>query len=163
MPRGFPPVLGPAPRVLVLGTMPSRASLRRRQYYGHARNLFWPFAGELLGIDPGLDYERRIAALVRRGVALWDVARRCERELSSDATIRSVEPNDIAALLAARPGMRAVFFNGAKAEELFRSLVLPDLGGREVHLERLPSTSPANASMPRAIKLARWRRILDWL
>ena len=38
---GFPPILGPDPRVLVLGTLPSRKSLEKQEYYGHPQNAFW--------------------------------------------------------------------------------------------------------------------------
>ena len=77
--------------------------------------------------------------------------------------MRDVEPNDIAGLLERCPRIAAVFLNGRKAQELFERLVANSLDGRELHVEYMPSTSPANASIPRTDKLARWRRILNWL
>ena len=123
----------------------------------------------MLGVPFGAAYEERLAATRERGLAIWDVVGTCTREMSADATIRDVEPNDFVGLFADYPGLRAVFFNGAKSEELFERLVRPGLVGLEsdskleLRFERLPSTSPANASQKRADKLARWRRILDFL
>jgi len=165
--RGFPPVADGKARVLILGSMPGAESLRRRQYYAHPRNPLWDFMGILFGAGRELNYPRRLARLRAAGVALWDVTRRCRRPGSLDANIEpaSVTPNDFNALFKRCPQIRAVFFNGAKAAELFRRRVLPGLEpwlGRPV-LRVLPSTSPAHAALSRAAKLARWRQIKRWL
>jgi hypoxanthine-DNA glycosylase len=162
---GFAPIARPDARVLVLGTAPSRESLRLRQYYGHARNLFWPLMGELFEFDATANYVERCRQLVARGVAVWDVAHRCRRELSADQTIRDVAPNDFAGFLETHQRLRAIFLNGRKAEELFRRLVRPELGAQldGLHLDTMPSTSPAHAAMTRAAKLERWSVLRDWV
>ena len=162
---GFGPIAGSKARILILGSMPSRKSLADQQYYAHPRNAFWPIMGELLGFDPGLGYETRLQSLSDHGVALWDVAYRCMRPGSLDADMREVEPNDFRGFLSSHLHIRAIFFNGRKAEELFRRLVLPvlpeDFARIKHHL--LPSTSPANAALNRSQKLAAWQIVRQTL
>jgi hypoxanthine-DNA glycosylase len=165
--QGFPPVIAPGARVLILGSMPGRASLAAGQYYAHPRNAFWPLLGAILGFDPTLCYEARLQRLGARGVALWDVLQSCERPGSLDAAIdpRTQRTNDFVGLFAARPELDAVLCNGATAHRLFERFVLPtatacraDRGSLAVH--RLPSTSPAHAGLSRSEKLAAWRAAL---
>lgn len=157
----LPPVADRKARVLILGSMPGVASLSAQQYYAHKQNAFWPIMGELVGASPDLPYPRRLAALRRAGIALWDVLACCFREGSLDSAIVGEEVNDIAAFVAAHPGIARICFNGAKAAESFRRGV--DLGAlpRAIATHRLPSTSPAHAGMSRRAKLAAWRAALE--
>ncbi|HEY1078280.1 MAG TPA: DNA-deoxyinosine glycosylase [Fontimonas sp.] len=161
----FPPVAAADARVLVLGSMPGVASLSAQRYYAHPRNAFWPLMGELLGFDPQLDYERRLAALRRAGVALWDVLGHCERPGSLDADIvrDSCVPNDFAGFFNTHPQVRAVFFNGNTAAQAFRRQVLPTLTANSLALHTLPSTSPAHAGLSFARKRAAWQALADAL
>jgi TDG/mug DNA glycosylase family protein len=160
--RGLPPIENPRARVLILGSMPGAASLAAGQYYAHPRNLFWPLLGAILGFNPGSDYALRVAALKRVGIALWDVIGRCRRRGSLDARIdpKSVVANDFAALLARHPCLHTVCFNGATAEASWRRHVLPALAAPGLRTLRLPSTSPANASIDYERKLAAWAAAL---
>lgn len=161
--QAFPPVADAAAHTLILGSMPGVASLAAAQYYAHPRNLFWPLVGELLGIPPESTYAQRVAQLRARGFALWDVLGACRRPGSLDANIDadSLEINDFAAFLAEHPKIDRIFFNGAFAEQVFRRRVVPTL---DVHaplsLIRLPSTSPANASVPIQRKRAAWAALI---
>ena len=166
--ESFPPLLGPQPRVLVLGSMPGTASLAAREYYAHPRNAFWPIMGELVGAGLSLSYVPRTRRLTVSGIALWDVLARCEREGSLDTAIdRSSEhPNAVAALIRQHPSLRAVFLNGSKPHAAFRRHVVPGLDGDlcgHLHIEQLPSTSPANARLSLADKVAAWRVLVQWL
>lgn len=158
--HSFPPIADPDATVLVLGTMPGVASLRLQQYYAHPHNTFWPIMGALLDFDPALPYPDRIHALIHRQVAVWDVLAACRRPGSLDASIdpASTVPNDLAGFLRRHAHVRRICFNGAAAERLFRRHVAPQLClPAGVALHRLPSTSPAHASMPLAAKLAAWQ------
>ena len=164
--RSFAPIARPSARVLILGSMPGEASLRARQYYAFPHNQFWPIMGALFGAGRDLPYARRVARLRAHRIALWDVLRQCERAGSLDgAIVRASEvPNDFVTFFRSHRALRAVFFNGGKAQELFRRHVAPALGAEAAHLryERLPSTSPAHAGLPAAAKLKSWRRIKEF-
>ncbi len=146
--------------------MPSRESLARGQYYAHPRNAFWPIMSALLALK-GESYLERTAEVVRRGIAIWDVLQACFRPGSLDSSIddRSIVTNDFTRFFRAHPGVRAVYFNGAKAAAVYRRHVLPQLSGPPSRLEltRLPSTSPANAGMTLAQKKVAWRVVLEEL
>jgi hypoxanthine-DNA glycosylase len=154
--RGFEPVVGREPRVLVLGTAPSELSLEKGQYYAHPRNDFWRIMERLFSAGRPLEYAERVEVLKRAGVALWDVLREADRVGSLDANIKKPVPNDIAGILRSRPSIRAVFFNGAAAERLFSAHVSSSLADSALRFVRLPSTSPANASISFALQLAAW-------
>ncbi|HEX3121779.1 MAG TPA: DNA-deoxyinosine glycosylase, partial [Rhodanobacteraceae bacterium] len=114
-----------------------------------------------------LAYAERIARLHRRGIGIWDVLERCERRGSLDSAIvpDSEVANDIPGLLVSHQGIRAIALNGGKARQSFRRHIVPRLDAalraRITQID-LPSTSPANASIPRARKLERWRQLQDW-
>ncbi len=161
--RGLPPIENPAARVLVLGSMPGAASLAAGRYYAHPRNLFWPLMGELLGFDPALPYARRIAALKRARIALWDVIGACRRAGSLDARIdsASIVVNDFPGFLARHPRLTLIGFNGAAAASSWRRFVTGGVAGRELRYVTLPSSSPANASVAMSVKREAWRVVLD--
>lgn len=152
---GLAPVVSRGTRLLLLGSFPGAASLRAQQYYAHPRNHFWPILGALWGIDlASRGYAARLAEARRRGLGLWDVYARCRREGSLDSAIEDAVPNDLPALVAGLPMLRAIAHNGgesARAMRITRTLGLP--------VVRLPSTSPANASWSFERKLAAWREV----
>jgi len=162
--QSFLPLENAKARVLILGSMPGKASLAAGQYYAHAQNLFWPILAELTGAVPASPYAARVRALKAQGIALWDVLASCAREGSMDSAIddATARANDFASFYRSHPRIERVFFNGAKAEACYRRQVLPVLTqglGPAAYL-RLPSTSPANASMSRACKQTVWTRAL---
>ena len=160
----FAPIANRAARILILGSMPGSASLAAGQYYAHAQNQFWPILGDITGVAAPMPYAARVRALKARGIALWDVLASCAREGSLDAAIddATIRANDFAAFYRAHPGITHVFFNGAKAEACYRKHVLAllvDVPARPIY-HRLPSTSPAHASMSRAHKRRAWTQAL---
>ena len=159
--HSFPPISDPSATVLILGSMPGKASLRANQYYGHPQNAFWKIMGELVDAGPDLSYSDRAATLRSRGIAVWDVLKSCTRasSLDSDIVEDSIVTNDFAAFFDAHPNIAHVFFNGGKTEHAYRKYVLPTLDAH-VRYERLPSTSPANASIPYTEKRNAWTVIM---
>lgn len=159
----FAPVEDADATVLILGSMPGKASLYMGQYYAHPRNRFWRIMGEITGASPALSYSKRIRILRTAGIALWDVLASCVRVTSMDSDIEpdSIVPNDFVSFFSNHPNIRQVYFNGAKAEACYRKYVLPDVQEHFLTYQRLPSTSPANASMPYKQSLTAWKTILQ--
>ncbi len=142
--------------------MPGRKSLAAREYYAHPQNAFWRIVGELLGIDPLSPYRKRVQALESARIALWDVLHSCTRAGSMDSKIDvdSEVANDFCAFFRKHAEITRVFFNGTKAAASFNRHVLPALGIRGLRYIRLPSTSPANASIAYERKLESWQVVL---
>tara|TARA_R110002072_G_scaffold4245_10_gene30086 strand:+ start:3520 stop:4029 length:510 start_codon:yes stop_codon:yes gene_type:complete len=159
----FPPLASPAAQRLILGSMPGKASLSAQQYYAHPRNHFWRFMALILGVPESESYEERCHALLATQTALWDVLKVCTRSSSLDSDIdeSSIVANDFGTFLSAHPGIKCIYFNGAKAESVYRRYVRPCLSPQLACIEtqRLPSTSPANAGIPFETKLQQWQVI----
>ncbi len=108
-------------------------SLVRQEYYGNPQNHFWPVMEALFGVDRAAPFGERKAALLARGVAVWDVIAECSREGSGDDKIQHAVANPVIPLLKNHPAIRRVFFNGGMAYRTAR-LLLPGIvrpvGGR---------------------------------
>ena len=158
---GFPPIAAPDARVLILGSLPGVASLAARQYYAQPHNAFWRIMGELFDAGPGVPYAERADRLRGNRVALWDVCREAVRPGSLDAAIdlKTVVTNDFKRFFREHPGIAHVCVNGSTAHRLYVRSVQPILPEplSSLPLHRLPSTSPAHASLRFAQKLERWR------
>lgn len=156
---GFPAVVDASTRVLILGSLPGEASLAVAQYYGNPRNAFWRLIEGVLGASlVPLTYEERLAALLSRGVGLWDVIAEAERPGSLDAAIRDPAANDLVALIDSLPALRLVAFNGGTAAKLGSRLI-----GDRVTTLALPSSSPAHAARSFAEKAEAWGQVQEWL
>lgn len=159
--RSFPPIADDQARLLILGSMPGKESLKQNRYYAHPQNAFWKIMGELVGAHPHLPYEERLLKLTTAHIALWDVLASCERESSLDTHIRSEKANDFASFFRRHPHISHVFFNGAKAEQSFKRFVLEKQRLPPLEFARLPSTSPAHAGMRYVEKMQTWRAEMD--
>ena len=161
--QGFPPIADRRARVLILGSMPSAASLAAGEYYAFRHNQFWRIVGAIAGIAHDAPYTRRKAALRRRRIALWDVVASCVRPGSLDSAIlaHTIRANDFTGFLAAHPAIRRICFNGRLAETAWRRHVAPTLPeSRALEYCLLPSTSPAHAGLRFEQKLERWSAAL---
>ncbi len=165
MVSGFAPIATANARVLILGSLPSRQSVEKQEYYGNPQNKFWQLMGELFGAGPEIPYASRADKLSDCGVAVWDVLRSAVRSGSMDAAIdfNSATPNDFSTFYAQHPKLELLCFNGKKAAELYERLVvgrgISTIAGVEVRT--MPSTSPAYASMKYREKLRRWSIIRE--
>jgi double-stranded uracil-DNA glycosylase len=158
--RSFEPVCDKNSRLLILGTMPSPASLAAGMYYSHPRNAFWRIMRDLTGDDPGPSNENKRAFLLRHGVALWDTLRICERKGALDGNIKSEQPNAVGELIARCPGISVVFLNGGAALKYYKRY-----HAAHICLPYFPlaSTSPANARGGYVKKLDAWRVASEYL
>jgi TDG/mug DNA glycosylase family protein len=140
---GLPPIVGADPKVLILGSFPSEISLGKKEYYANPRNRFWHLMEALLGIKAQLPYHVRTVQVKEKRIALWDVAKECEREGSGDAEIKNEVINDIPGFLRKHPSIRVIVLNGGGAGRIFHRHFAEGIPG--IMIFTLPSTSPANA------------------
>ncbi len=158
----FLPIVGPNARLLVLGTLPGEVSLELQQYYGHARNQFWPIIAEICGEDLPTAYSGRVDMVLRSKVALWDVLHSAERDGTAlDSAIKNECANDFAGFFRQHPMIRTIAFNGNNAKKFFKRHVekKQDIPSDLKLLDPLPSTSPAFARTLE-VKAAQWRQAL---
>ncbi|MBR1559167.1 MAG: DNA-deoxyinosine glycosylase [Clostridia bacterium] len=153
----FPPVWRADAEILILGSMPSAASLEVGFYYGHPRNAFWRILSDVYGCPLPESIEQKRAILIEHRLALWDALTACRREGSLDSAIREPELNDFEGLFRDCPKIKRVLFNGGTAAKLFMKSGAGHLEGRQA--VTLPSTSPAY-TLSYERKLALWRQAL---
>ena len=159
--HSFPPIAAPDARLLVLGSLPGDRSLAAQRYYAHPQNQFWQLMSPVVGRDlAALDYDDRLDALREARVALWDVIGSARREGSTDAAIADIEGNDLPALIATLPDLRAIAFNGGTALKQGMMLLGRDRVGAEI--VALPSSSPLH-TIGIAAKRPAWSALAAFL
>ena len=150
----FPPIADFKSKILILGTMPGKESLRMNAYYAFPQNAFWKIIFNLHNQPFSADYNDKRDLLLENGIGLWDVLRTCERKSSLDNDIKMEEPNDLRTFLSTHPDISKIFLNGKGAaryfNKYFSDIKLPN--------QVLPSTSPAHA-VKWEQKLAIWQAI----
>lgn len=149
------PVYNSDSRVLILGSFPSVKSREQQFFYGHPQNRFWRVVAGVFDCPVPQNVPEKKALLLGHGIAVWDVIASCTISGSSDASIRDVVPNDISGILEA-VDIRKIYANGAKSYELYQKYIYPQTK-REI--EKLPSTSPANAVFSYERLLEAWKII----
>lgn len=158
MRKCFPAVTTDTSKILILGSYPSPLSFQSGFFYGHPRNRFWPMLAELLEETVPTSVEEKKELLKKHDIAIWDVLDSCEIKGAADASIRNPIVNEIAPLVEGSQ-IQAVFFNGAKSEELFKRYCTP----LTVPCFRMPSTSPANAAWNMERLKGEWGKILEYV
>lgn len=159
---GLKPLIGTNPRILILGSLPGDESLRKQEYYGNPRNLFWDVMSGVLGEKDPVQYSEKVKFLKSHGIALWDVLHSAEREGSLDANIKNEEFNDVAGLLAANPSIEVIATNGGKAEKSFRKYLRrnPSIVEKKIYYCASTSSMSICAGWNLERLIDQWRKIL---
>ena len=177
------PFLPPNARLLMLGSFPpSRKRWCMEFFYPNRTNMMWEIFGEVFFDDSQrlVDAVRKtfrksdiVSLLTETGIAIFDTAT-AVRRLSgnaSDKDLEIVEKTDIVALLAKIPRCRDIVCTGQKSFSVLTEdygVAIPtmgeynefNIGGREMRLWRMPSSSRAYP-MPLAEKAAYYRRMMQ--
>lgn len=143
--EGLTAFVPPNARVLILGSMPSVASLKASFYYAHPQNRFFKLLGAFLNQEL-LTIEDRKKALAFTHIALFDVIKSCNREGSLDSAIHDIEPNDITTFLKSYSDIKMIVTNGALSKKLFLRFNQSLITDSYLRILHNPSTSPANAA-----------------
>ena len=149
---GFAPVFDQNSKVLILGSFPSVKSRAVEFYYGHKQNRFWRMICGYFGEEVPPTTEGKKQFLLRRNIALWDMATACEIEGSSDASVKNAELADLHPIFQTAK-IERILLNGSLSYQLF----LQKYADISISYEKMPSTSPANPRYDEAI----WRKALD--
>lgn len=155
--HSFPPVVDAHVRVLVLGSLPGEKSLAARRYYANPQNQFWRLMSAVVNEDlVALDYDARLARLLANRIGVWDVVASAQRAGSTDAAMREISANDLAALVATLPELRAIGFNGGASYKHGLRQLGPAAARYAIHA--LPSSSGMH-TIGLDAKVATWREL----
>ena len=157
--NSFNPVVNERSKVLILGTMPGKDSLKKKEYYGNKRNMFWHLMFEILKVEQTESYEEKKMILLNNNIALWDVLESCDRVGSQDKNIKNAAVNDFEAFYNKYPNISSVFFNGKTACKYYQNVV----GFNDKKTFNLPSTSPLNTWYTSEEKKEKWAMIKAFL
>jgi hypoxanthine-DNA glycosylase len=150
--KGLDPIVNKNTRVLILGSFPGVASLRKKEYYAHKDNHFWRIMFSLLKKEDPIVYSERIRVLSTRQIGIWNVLEACSRVGSCDHRILRPRPNDLPSMLKVCPDVNRIVLNGTTAHSLFRKY----FSNLNIMHHRLQSTSSRNTIGYRFI-LRKWR------
>jgi hypoxanthine-DNA glycosylase len=157
---GLSPIADKSSKVLILGTMPGEDSLRKQEYYGHSRNLFWQLVENITNEKIPQDYKGKTKLLLQNKIAVWDVCMTCFRNGSLDSNIANETPNELISFISDHPTIKAIGFNGQKASKLFRKHFDKIPG---IKMIPLPSSSPANTGISKDEKNIEWGKLRAYL
>jgi len=153
----FDPISNSETCVLILGTMPGDKSLELSEYYGHSRNKFWKIISTITNNELPLTYPEKKSLLLKTKIGIWDVAHKANRKGSLDNAIQNEVPNKLNDFISKHKNLKAIGFNGTKAEALFDKYFSRQTGIKYISL---PSTSPANTGTDFDSACKIWRQIL---
>ena len=153
--HGFPPLVFPDSKVLILGSFPSVKSREAAFFYGHPQNRFWPLLAKIANESTPVTIEEKTDFCKRHHYALYDSIESCSIIGSSDATIKDVEPSDLQSIIQGTE-ISLIICNGKASLHYF------ELYQNHIQVPHicLPSTSPANAAFSLDRLAKEWGEIL---
>jgi len=151
------PLFNENSRVLILGTFPSPKSREGKFFYHHPQNRFWKVMAALTGPPASETIEEKKELILSNGFAVWDVVKSCRVTGASDSSIKDVVPTDLSIILDHAP-IEKIYANGGTAYKLYMKYSYPKTG---CPIEKLPSTSPANAAWSLERLIEAWSVILE--
>jgi TDG/mug DNA glycosylase family protein len=155
-------------RLLFVGINPGFISAAAGHYYANPRNAFWRLLHEG-GLTPVRLRPDEDARMPTFGYGLTDIVKRPSRGAGELKAAEFVAGRRHLARLVKRCRPGAVCFNGKTAfEGTFGKRACRRFGPQAVRLAGapvfvLPSTSPANAAVPLAVKRRYFRALKAWL
>lgn len=155
--KGLPPLVGNAPEILILGTLPGNESIRNREYYNNSRNRFWKIMARITG-EQLLTYVEKEEFLKSRHIALWTVLESAIRTGSTNKRLKDEKPNDLCGFLKLHPTIHTLIFEGEKAGKYF-SKYFGNSNIGCVQILKLPSTSSTNTHETEVSLCEKWKDI----
>lgn len=133
------PIYNENSKILILGTMPSVKSREVGFYYAHPHNRFWWVLEQIFEEK----IEDKIAFLLDKHIALWDVLAACTITGSSDASIKNAKPNNLQKIVK-ESKIEVIFTTGKTAYQYYLKFFKDKI---DLPVFCLPSTSPANCKV----------------
>ena len=118
--QGLPAHIDQSSAVLILGTLPGRASLASGRYYADPSNKFWDILFRACGEKIDKSDHAKEALLKKYNIALWDILDSAVRETSSDKDLMDEKPNDLPRLLEEYPNIKLLLFHSKGAYKYFK-------------------------------------------
>lgn len=167
-PRPLPDYVAPGLRLLFVGINPGIISATAGHYYANPRNTFWRllYEARLTPVRLRPENDARLPAL---GFGLTDIVKRPSRGARDLKRAEFVSGRRRLTRLVKRLRPRALCFNSKIAfEGYFGRRAFRRFGPQAVRVADtpvfvLPSTSPANAAIPLAVKRRHFQALKTWL
>ena len=158
--RSFEALVWEDSEILILGTIPSSSSIEKKEYYYHYANYNWDYLAKIYDEPRSRTWTEKKEFLHRHHIALWDMYEYSDIPGSVDKGLG--EFNDLAGFLKRHLSITKILLNGKKTAKAFQEYTekvsaIPDY----VRAFPLPSTSGANASIPREVVLSAWKEALS--
>lgn len=159
MDKGLKPIIENNSKILILGSLPSKQSIRNQRYYDNKSNQFWKLISSVFEnkcID-FQNYDEKISFLKKHNIALWDVLKKAQRYGSLDNNIKNEKYNDLKTLLT-NSNINDIYVNGRKAERSLKKYTKDN--SLNIEYKYLPSSSNLNTTYNFETKNIIWKQTI---